>query len=93
MEYHNASLQQPHSRIDLMCILDRGAFVNYTTDDKKFASLPSFNTIPFYVDTQDSLLLFYTLVASVLNQARMPNFRFLDYMGSIEWSTARSSVG
>jgi len=92
IEYHNASLQQPHLRIDLMCILDRGVYLNLTQDEK-FDALPSFTSVPVYIATDQSLLLFYTLVAHLMNQARMPNFRFSEYIGKIDWSRDESTVG
>jgi len=92
IEYHNASLQQPHMRIDLMCILDRGVFLNLTQDGK-FDSLPSPTSVPVYIATDQSLLLFYTLVVHLMNQARMPNFRFNDYIGKIDWKRDQSTIG
>jgi hypothetical protein len=92
IEYHNSSLQQPHMRIDLMCILDRGVFLNLTPGGQ-FDSLPSFNSMPVYVATNHSLLLFYTLVVHLMNQARMPNFRFNDYIGKIDWNRDQSTIG
>lgn len=92
IEYHNNSLQTPHLRIDLMCILDQGVYLNYTRRDGKFHSLPSFGSVPVYVATDQSLLLFYTLVAHLMNQARTPNFRFTDYIGEIDWNRQESTI-
>jgi hypothetical protein len=92
IEYHNASLQQPHLRIDLMCILDRGVYLNLTQDGK-FDALPTFTSVPVYIATDQSLLLFYALVVHLMNQARMPNFRFSDYIGKIDWKRDESTVG
>lgn len=92
IEYHNASLQQPHMRIDLMCILDRGVYLNLTQDGK-FDALPSFTSVPVYIATDQSLLLFYTLVVHLMNQARMPNFSFTDYIGKIDWNRDQSTIG
>jgi hypothetical protein len=74
-----------------MCILDRGVYLNLTQDGK-FDSLPSFTSGPVYVATDQSLLLFYTLVAHLMNQARMPNFRFNDYIGKIDWNRQDSTI-
>lgn len=93
IEQYNQTLADPHLRIDLMCLLDRGVFLNYTVDDGKFHPLPTPETIPIYLDTPHSLLLFYTLIFQILGQCQMPQFNFTNYMGRVDWNASKSSIG
>lgn len=70
------------SRVDMVCILDRGVICNRTSDGL-FDALPTPTSNLFVCNTAKSLLLFYTLATRYLNQAWLPSFRFKDYLGAI----------
>jgi len=71
-----------HSRIDTICVLDKGVICNQQADGKLDA-LPQPGSKLFVCETTQSLLLFYTLTSRYFNQARLPNFRFTDYLGKM----------
>ncbi|NEJ46627.1 DUF6602 domain-containing protein [Rhizobium leguminosarum] len=65
-------------RIDCVYSLDRGLLANRTPDGL-YQATPTNGSIWTGIE-QDSLLLFYTLLAHYMNQAHMRNFRFSDYL-------------
>jgi len=71
-----------YSRVDIVCVLDKGVILNMYTDGK-LGALPQPNSKLYVSTTTRSLLLFYTLTSHYFNQARLPNFRFLDYLGNM----------
>ena len=74
------------SRIDSVCILDRGVICNQLVDGKLNA-LPEPESKICFCKTEQSLLLFYTLIAGYFHQASLPDFRFVDYVvGNIKVS-------
>jgi hypothetical protein len=79
---HRAEQWPPWSRIDTICVLDKGVILNQRPDNQ-FDALPEPESRLFVCKTQRALLLFYTLIARYLNQARLPPFRFNDYLGQI----------
>lgn len=70
------------SRIDMVCILDRGVICNRLADGS-FDALPTPTSNLFVCNTTKSLLLFYTLVSRYFNQTWLPSFRFRDYLGEM----------
>ena len=81
-EKHQTKKLPEHSRIDTVCVLDKGVICNKQADGK-FNALPQPGSSLFVSNTTRSLLLFYTLTNHYFNQARLPNFRFKDYLGEI----------
>ena len=70
------------SRVGMVCILDRGVICNRTSDGI-FDALPTPTSSLFVCNTAKSLLLFYALATRYFNQAWLPSFRFLDYLGAM----------
>jgi hypothetical protein len=81
-EEHKTKNLPENSRIDCICALDKGVICNLGPDGK-FNALPQPGSSLYAVNTKRSLLLFYTLISNYLNQARLPNFRFIDYLGQL----------
>jgi hypothetical protein len=71
-----------HSRIDTICVLDKGVICNQN-DDGMVDALPQPGSKLFVCNTNRALLLFYALISNYLNQAWLPDFRFKDYLGLI----------
>jgi len=85
IEKTNQEMQLPiHSRIDTVCVLDKGVICNCYTDNKLYATPGHGSTLIAY-ETTRSLLFFYTLTIHLLNQVTMPNLQFLPYLGKIEF--------
>lgn len=72
-----------HSRIDLICILNKGLICN-STSDGEYCVLPESDSKLVYVDARTSLLFFYTLIMSILNQTSLPHFNFTSYIKNID---------
>jgi hypothetical protein len=79
---HQTKELPEHSRIDTICVLDKGVICNQQADGK-FDALPQPGSKPYVCMTTRSLLLFYALTSKYFNQARLPNFRFTDYLGKM----------
>ncbi|MGF7117400.1 DUF6602 domain-containing protein [Methanobacterium oryzae] len=71
-------------KIDTICVLDKGVICN-KRDDNKIDALPQPGSNIYVSKTVRSLLLFYTLISVYLNQARIPYFKFSDYLGEIKF--------
>lgn len=73
------------SRVDCVCVLDKGVILNYMEHNDTFtvSALPEPGRWLVARETKRSLLLFYTLITHFLNQADMPRFRFTDYLGEL----------
>lgn len=84
---HQQRLLPEWSRVDCVCVLDKGVVVNYVKQGGTFevSALPQPGSKLVSSSTTRPLLLFYTLVSHFLNQANMPNFRFKDYLGDIHF--------
>jgi hypothetical protein len=74
----------PASRVDMVCILDRGVICNRTTEGG-FDALPTPTSSLFVCNTTKSLLLFYSLASRYFNQSWLPSFRFTDYLGEMNF--------
>lgn len=70
------------SRVDMVCVLDRGVICNRLSDGS-FDALPTPTSNLFACNTAKSPLLFYTLASRYFNQTWLPSFRFLDYLGEM----------
>jgi hypothetical protein len=81
--HQEASLPE-WSRIDTICVLDKGVICNRLANGK-FNALPEPNSQLFVCQTNRSLLLFYSLIGRYLFQARMPDFLFTDYLGQLRF--------
>lgn len=78
-ERHQIKGLPKHSRIDSVCVLDKGVICNQLADGN-FSALPQPGSKLFACKTAKSLLLFYVLTSHYFNQAWLPNFRFTDYV-------------
>jgi hypothetical protein len=68
-----------HMRIDTVLMLDRGLITNATLENS-LEGTPSVNTELVFFATNHKLFAFYSLITNYLNQATMPDFRFLNYL-------------
>lgn len=73
-----------HLRIDSVCVLSKGVILNQKTDGM-LTALPDAETSLAGSHTDNPLLLFYTLISIVLNQACMKTFNIHPYIGSIKF--------
>ncbi|MGB5732933.1 MAG: DUF6602 domain-containing protein [Thiohalocapsa sp.] len=73
-----------HKRIDTICVLDKGVILNQALDGG-LTALPSPNSQLAASVTEKPLLLFYTLISIVLNQATMKPFNIHPYLGQIKF--------
>lgn len=71
------------SRIDTVCVLDKGLITNELAEDHIGLPEPASKLIAF--PTNRALLMFYTLISSILYQAKMPDFRITDYTAQIKF--------
>lgn len=71
------------SRIDTICVLNKGVICNKIGE--MFDALPTENSIIAAIITENALLLFYTLIVRYLNQVRLPNFNFKEYLGQMQF--------
>lgn len=83
-ERHQTKKLPEHSRIDTVCVLDKGVICNQHADGK-FDALPEPGSKLNVCKTAHSLLLFYALTSRYFNQARLPNFRFTNYLGRMRF--------
>lgn len=70
------------SRIDSICVLNKGVICNKTKEGK-FSALPEKDSTLVYNASSRALLLFYTLISEYLCEATMPSFRFTPYLGQM----------
>jgi hypothetical protein len=77
---HNREQLPVYSRIDSVCILNKGVIFNRLKDGM-YSALPEPDSVLVNHETQKSLLLFYTLVMHYLCQSSMPDFKFGEYLG------------
>lgn len=89
---HITKEHPPHSRIDTVCVLDKGVIFNRRADGT-FCALPDSGSKLCTCETKHSLLLFYTLISTYLNQVRLPHFKFNDYLGKMEFGKAHIVAG
>jgi len=73
-----------HKRIDTVCILGKGVILNQASDGA-LTALPTPDTRLMASLTDKQLLLFYTLISIVLNQANMNPFNIHPYLGEIRF--------
>ncbi len=83
-EIHQTKKLPEHQRIDTVCVLDKGVICNQLGDGT-FDALPQPVSKLNVCKTVRSLLLFYALTSRYFNQARLPNFRFTDYLGNMKF--------
>jgi hypothetical protein len=81
---HQAEQLQPWSRIDTVCVLDKGLITN-RHHDGLLDALPYPDTHMDVVLTKRSVLLFYALVMNYLGSVNMPRFVFTDYIKGIRF--------
>lgn len=72
------------SRVDTICVLEKGVVCNQLADGK-YNALPEPGSKLFVCQTERALLLFYSLISRYLYQARLPNLRFTDYLGQLRF--------
>jgi hypothetical protein len=81
-----------HSRIDTICVLEKGVICNEYPDGK-FDALPGLGSQLRVIPTSRALLLFYSLVGLHLCKAQLPFFELHDYIAKLpfEWPELRPS--
>lgn len=73
-----------HSRIDTVCVLNKGVICNQDSHGT-INALPDPKSKLYVCETaNNSLLLFYTLISHYFNQTRLPIFLFTNYIDRIE---------
>ncbi|MGR6115041.1 DUF6602 domain-containing protein [Aeribacillus composti] len=82
----------PTERISLVCILDKGILLNMNVAENRVILLPEANTTMVSIKTeQDSLLLFFLLLSSYLNQIEVIPPDLIKYaatfMNNFRWET------
>ena len=80
------------SRLDAVCVLNEGVICNKLANEM-FSALPDPGSSWSVCRTPRSLLLFYALLSQYFNQAWLPNFRFTDYLGQLEFSDSGGPSG
>lgn len=80
---HLQASEPVDKRIDMICVLDKGAILNQLTDGR-FSALPAPGSRTVVSHTKKPLLLFYTLISVILNQAHMNYFNLLPYIGDMK---------
>lgn len=73
------------SRLDTVCVLNQGVICNRLADGS-IDALPAPGSDWQVCRTSKSLLMFYALLSNYFNQAWLPNFRFKDYLGKMEFT-------
>ena len=68
-----------HKRIDAVCVLEKGVIMNQGPDGM-FSALPAPGSRAVANFTSKPLLLFYSLISAVLNQATMNPFNLIPYI-------------
>lgn len=71
--------EEIHKRIDSICVLDKGVILNMSPEGM-FSALPSPGSTIMASETTRPLLLFYTLISIMLNQACMGYFNLTPYL-------------
>jgi hypothetical protein len=71
-----------HSRIDTICVLEKGVICN-EYQNGQWDALPGHGSRLTCIPTLDALLLFYTLIGSHLFRAQLPFFQFHDYVAKV----------
>lgn len=83
-EKHESKRLPLKSRIDTVCVLDKGVICNKLANGK-WDALPQPGSKLHVIKTNRALLLFYSLTSVYFNQAILPKFCFIDYLGQIEF--------
>lgn len=73
-----------HKRIDTICVLEKGVIMNQGPDGM-FSALPVPGSKAVVSGTSKPLLLFYTLISVVLNQASMKPFNLMPYIKNMSF--------
>lgn len=87
-EKHQSAQLPEWSRIDTVCVLNKGVIANAEVKERVAGPL---NALPYSTShlvafpTSRALLLFYTLISHILHQARLPVFRITDYTNQLSY--------
>lgn len=86
------TLHQQHalpewSRIDCVCVLNKGVLFNLDPNGTMDA-LPEPGSKLIFTETDNSLLLFYSLISRYFSQATMPDFNLTPYLGEMTFGIA-----
>jgi hypothetical protein len=71
-----------HQRIDCICVLNKGVILNQEADGS-VSALPTPSSKAAACITTKALLLFYSLMSIILNQASMSPFNLKPYLGKM----------
>lgn len=80
LQNHN----ETHKRIDSICILEKGVIMNQTQTGM-LSALPGLGSKTVVSSTPKSLLLFYVLISTILNQANMNYFNLYPYIKEMKF--------
>lgn len=86
--FHEIENLPPYNRIDCVCILNKGVICNFK--ENKIYALPDDESELIFANSENSLLLFYTLIMHYLNQVGLPYFNFTEYLGNIKLGNINS---
>lgn len=75
--------REPENQLDMVCVLNKGV-ICYEKNDTP-AVTPDTETKLSYLQTENSLLYFYSLFSRLFNQMGMPNFDFIHYIMKIDF--------
>lgn len=78
------SKHEIHKRIDSICILGKGVIMNQSPDGM-FTALPTPGSKAVASFTTKPLLLFYTIISVILNQASMKSFNLIPYIKEMKF--------
>jgi len=84
---HRAENRPEWSRIDSICVLNRGVICNRRPDGL-IDALPQPGSRVVVVETDQALLLFYVLIAHYANQVTLPPFELVHYLRDIHFGQA-----
>jgi hypothetical protein len=73
------------SRIDTICVLDKGVICN-VDENNQWDALPKPGTTLQALPARRSLLLFYALISNYLQQAGLPDIQFVSYVRRISFA-------
>lgn len=79
---HRENQLPEHSRIDAVCVLNKGVVYNEHPDGT-VSALPIPGSRVTGYETRQALLLFYSIISNYLFQTWMPDFRFKNYLGKM----------
>jgi hypothetical protein len=81
---HQLESLPAHSRVDAVCVLDKGVVLNRLPNGA-YQATPTLDSWLFVCPTPRSLLMFYMMIFSLLEQASLPPFDLRQYLMHVTW--------